>query len=283
MEQNKQLNTEKSETTWMINKNRIKYVLASFFISILLAIVFILPFIHSKYQKLTEWTTYKEHYASHSQIISDSNSERLTLIKKLENRDITIEQFVINARNLESIKTTDLEVYHNKKNALKKEYSFLGYSSFRYFLYAIGLPIFSLGASIFLLIFVLNPNHVKYLKRFYILACSGFIYVSLYWVLHSFLTRVDFPEWAYNGSFSFLAILSSTLIIILVSFFSSRKGVINKLIGLVINIKEKHYPKVLAKALYAENNGNDLPALKSTKNLANDFDDDVISTFKSIE
>ncbi|CAL2108671.1 membrane hypothetical protein [Tenacibaculum sp. 190524A02b] len=260
-----------------------KEVVRVFFIGATFLAIYSLTFLHLNFDKLSEWKPYKEHSKSYKKIISTNIDEENLLLDRLEKGDISIKTYVAKIRKAKSKKSSSLELYHKKKKELKDEYSFLGYSSFRYFLYAIGLPILGLTSSILLLIFILTKNAVNELKRFYLFTSLGFIYVSSFWVLQSFLVKTDFPKWLYNSSYAIVAILSTFIIYTIVYFFSNRNSVIEKLVGLIVSIKNKHYPEVLARVLYAEKKSKNYSLTKTAKELATEFDNEVIETFNSIE
>ncbi len=171
-----------------------------------------LPYSHTYWGQLKNWKPYKTHFAKYKKIINKSNKERTDLLNQLENKKIDIATYIQKAKEVETTKKIELKKYHAKKNVLKQEYSFLGYSSFRYFLYAIGLPFLALSVSIFCIYLVFKSNSNVRTKKLYKIACIGFIYVSSFWVLRSFLTRTDFPKLSYDLSFVITAIISTTII-----------------------------------------------------------------------
>ncbi|WP_348740221.1 hypothetical protein [Tenacibaculum sp. 190524A02b] len=132
------------------------------------------------------------------------------MIKDLKDNGLV--EYALKLESIDLTEKTKLKVFTKKRKALKKEFSFLGYSSFRYFLYAIGLPLFALIVSILLMIIILNPKTIITYKKVYFVAAFSFIYVSSFWVLRSFLTRTDFPQWSYSISYIISAFVTSLIV-----------------------------------------------------------------------
>ncbi|CAA0144311.1 conserved membrane hypothetical protein [Tenacibaculum maritimum] len=191
---------------------------------VLIGIVFLLcyslPFLHFEYEKLSEWEPYKQHYKTYDKIINSYNSDRAELIANFEQNFLGKDDFLRKIKEIELSKKNKLSFYHLKKRELKREYSFLGYSSFRYFLYAIGFPILSLFLSILLLIFIFKSKHINDFKAFYLVSISGFIFVSSFWVFHSLLTRTDFSKAMYKFSYVLIAGISTLIVYLLIYLYN---------------------------------------------------------------
>jgi len=243
-------------TTMMVNK---KGVIKGFFIGILFLIIYNAPFIHNRFTSVRNWSVYTEHYKQHNVILDKHNEATKHLIAELSNKKITEKEFLVSLKTLNENKKNDLKNYFKKKKSISKEFSFMGYSSFRYFLYAIGMPIFAVFTSILLLIFLLNPNHLREFKKFYILAIIGLIYVSIFWVLQSILVKTDFKQWTYTASFGLLAVIPTILIPLFVILLSKKEHKLRKGIKLLIDfisidlyykrIKKKEQKEVLIETL----------------------------------
>ena len=212
-----------------------KVAIKAILLGLLFLIIYSIPFVHNNYQPVTKWNVYTSHYKKHKQILKNYEVLNSDLLDQLASNKISIQQYVeiyqLNAKN----KKAELTAYFIKKKNIKKSYSFMGYSSKRYFLYAIGLPIFSLFIAILLLFSILNPNHVKAFKLFYSITVIGFIYVGCFWVLHSFLIKADFKSYLYNLSFVFLAIIATILIYLFVVLFSKRELKLKQGIKLLVS------------------------------------------------
>lgn len=199
---------------------------------IILGLIFVLccslPFIHFEFKKISDWEPYSTHYKKYNEIIKNYNIDRGQLIYKLENNQISTIDFLSQIKTIDAKKITDLSSYHKIKKQLKAEYSFQGYSAFRYFLYAIGLPVFGLILSIILIDLVLNPNKIKHLKKVYLFGTLGFLWVSCFWILQTLLTKTDFPSFAYNISYIFLAIITTIVLFLIISFLNRKEKKKNK-------------------------------------------------------
>ncbi|CAL2084024.1 hypothetical protein [Tenacibaculum sp. 190524A02b] len=193
------------------------------------------------YERLSNWEPYKSHYAQHKKIIDNSNNERLLLIKEL--RDIGLVSYAEKFEKLEKNKASELKAFFAKRKELKEGYSYLGYNSFRSFVYTVGFPIFAFILSVTFLILILNPNTIENYRKLYFFAGVGFIYVSSFWVLRSFLTKTDFPKWSYDMSFIVSALIASSIV-----YFSI--GILSK-----IEQRKKQTQKDLEDLVF---NGNEL-------------------------
>ncbi|CAM1343758.1 hypothetical protein [Tenacibaculum amylolyticum] len=201
-------------------------MIKSSFFGVLFLLVFVLPFIHSEFKRYQEWKPYKEHYKKYNVIIGKANSSMKDIAKEL--RDAGLDYYANKIDDVSLVKKNELKEYHKIKKELKQEFSFLGYTSFRYFLYAIGMPFLALVLSLFVLYILYNPSTIRVYKNFYKVVCFGFVYVSSFWFLRSFLTRTDFPKWSYNMSYVLSALMVTLLVFILV-----------KILTYINNVKKK--------------------------------------------
>lgn len=207
------------------------------------------PFVHYNYKKLKDWDVYDAHIKTYDQIIDKSETNRELLLKNLESGALSNTEFVSAIRAWDLKKQTDIAAFHKKRKALREEYSYMGYLSYRYFLYAIGLPVFALFTSLLLLVFLLNPAHVKTLKYFYFIAVFACMYVACFWVSRSFLTKTDFPKWTYDGSVNLIALTSTILLFLLIRFFSRTHHKLKVLINWILEIRNHHFQRVAIRAL----------------------------------
>lgn len=207
------------------------------------------PFLHYGHKKIQDWEPYSNHVKSYNIILEQNNNGKDLLISDLENGTLSGTEFIESVKMLELKKRSDLAAFHKKRDALKEEYAYMGYSSYRYFLYAIGLPVFALFTTLLLLIFILNPAHVKNLKYFYLIAVFTCMYVACFWVSHTFLTKTDFPKWAYDGSVNLIALTSAILLFLLIRFFSSTHNKLKILVNWILEIRNNHFQRVALRAL----------------------------------
>ncbi len=226
-----------------------KHIIQAIFMGVFIALALSAPFLHFNYKKLKDWEPHVNHSKVYDGIIKQNNNEKNILFDKLEKGTLSNTEFISAINVLDLKKQTEIAAFHKKRNALKKEYSYLGYSSYRYFLYAIGLPVFALFISLLLLVFIFNPAHVKDLKYFYLIGVFACIYVACFWVSHTFLTRTDFPKWTYSGSVNLIALTSTALLFVLIRFFSSRHNKLKILINWILEIRNNHFQRVALRAM----------------------------------
>lgn len=219
----------------------------AFVIGLFFLVVCALPFVHSKYKKLNEWGPYSRHYANHNKIIKGSDSLRFVLIEELKLKGLS--GFAERFENLEKKKKKDLKFFFDERKRLKEEYSFLGYSSFRYFLYAIGLPLFSLLVSVFCFgLIIFRTELEKREKVFYLIPVIGFLFVSFFWVIRAF-SIVNFQDY-HDPVLVLLTFLAVFIVVGLVYFFKELKSrnekwrsevedFMDNSFGLIEKIKEK--------------------------------------------
>lgn len=215
---------------------------------------------HNRYVSIKKWDVYKEYYKKHDLILSKHILQSENLMSDLKSEKITLNQFIATSEVNSQNKKNELNEYFAGKNNLKKEYSFMGYSSFRYFLFAIGMPVFSMFAIILLLIFLYNPKHLKDFRKFYLVAVFGLMYVATYWLLHTILTHTDFKIWTYQFSYILLSAISSALIILFIYFFSKKESILKEkiryLIGFITYSRENIVKELAIKAKHNNSDNN---------------------------
>lgn len=235
-----------------------KALVKAFVLGLVFLLVYYAPFAHNRHVPLKQWNVYKKHFSNHKIILNKYVYKQDKLINQLEEGEISQQEFIALAKIDSKNKKEELSIFFIKRTSLKKEYSFMGYSSFRYFLYAIGMPIFSMFAIILLLVFLYNPKHLKDFRKFYLVAVSGLMYVTTYWLLHTVLTHTDFKIWAYQFSYILLSAISSSLIILFIYFFSKKESIlkekIRNLIGFITYSRENIVKEL---ALKAKRNNSD--------------------------
>lgn len=189
-------------------------VVKSILLSILFLAIYYAPYLHKNYTSLKEWGVYKEHYKKHKKIKQKYDLINTQLLDELKNNKITIPNFIEQTKTNTINKDIALKAYYKTKNIIKKQYAFMGYNSYRSFLIDIGLKLFAFFASVLLLVFLLNPNHVKTFKTYYLFAITCLIYVSLFWLLHTILTKTDFPNITYNYAIISISVIATILIVV---------------------------------------------------------------------
>ncbi|WP_272149102.1 hypothetical protein [Tenacibaculum aiptasiae] len=204
----------------MMMKTNKKVAIKSLLLGVLFLITSLITFIHYEFSTLKDWKPYKSHYKKYNVILKDYNSKRKLLLTNLSNNTISSKDFLQQIKSLDSEKKINLSQYHKKKKELKEDYSFQGYSAFRYFLYAIGFPLFSFVVSSLLLFIILNPSSIKNVKTLILIGSVTFIWISIFWILHTILTRTDFPSLAYNFSYVLISGISTIIIYYSIKFYN---------------------------------------------------------------
>ncbi|WP_408045708.1 hypothetical protein [Tenacibaculum litopenaei] len=206
--------------------NSKKEIIKSIFVGLFFIVILAFPFLHMGFSKLQNWQPYKTHYKKYNRIINSSNAANEKLLSALKEGEISIHEYSDRYQEILTEKSVNLKNYHKMKKKLKEEYSFMGYSSFRYFLYAIGLPVFSLVLTIFFLSFMLVNQGVAIMKkRLYITIGIGFVFVSSFWVLQALLVRTDFPNRVYGYSLVCVAIITTLIVYSGLRYFNYLKSV----------------------------------------------------------
>ena len=148
------------------------------------------------------------------------------------------------------------EFYQKQSDLLWEKYQFIGFTNFRRFLYAIGLPI-ALFVCSFLLMFITRFSNDLFIKKGGLIASISFQFTALFfilWTVYPFEPeKHDFSQKTYYNSL----IISSVLLSIGFYFFSKtlayRRIEVQYLVRLSVNLKDKlfksldkHEPKNIA-------------------------------------
>jgi hypothetical protein len=129
----------------------------------------------------------------------------------ISERDLKVSELIRNS-SIESeykaiIKNSELKLtaYHKKKKELLKEYSYLGYTSFKNFLLGVGFPISGFILSFILLYHIVKSDYQVNRKKFWLIISYLFIVSWGYWLSWSLLSfsldpnrPFDFPKFYYN-------------------------------------------------------------------------------------
>ncbi len=200
--------------------------------------------------------------------------------------------FLFSYRFLPKIKTVKILGYNWDFNGFSNSYSFL----FAFLSKAV--PI------LLMMIFILKPSPLILFKKkitfekFLIPTLILFFYQMLFIIApidkidEGFYTELTGWTIAFvmtiltlfsRQFFDFVNRVLLTVYLKILLKFNLEKRITKKLVNLIVDIKSNHYPKILARALYAEENENDLPSTETASSLAREFDKKVIKTFEKIE
>lgn len=167
-----------------------------------------MPFKHINHPSVkTELSKLKKD--SYNKIINKFDDDFNLFVSQLDEVD------QVKFNQIAKTKAEDLKIYHSNKTAKKEEYKYKGYSSYRYFLYAVGIPFCLLILSFRYWYLILSKNEEnRYKKIFLNIEAFAFSYVALYWLAWVSFTNTDFDLKYYK--FSYIII---TVIILVVVYF----------------------------------------------------------------
>lgn len=219
---------------------------------------------------------YKSHYATYPLIIKKRDRIQDSLLSQL-GKTLTIDEYKKAKTKAWLDSKLELGEYTKIKKKLAKEHSFLGRSSFKFWIFQFGLILLGFYFSIRSLIADLNK---KVKTGHEIISVIG-ISISLLWFYHLFFqTARDFYTETYL-IFKFIVSLAVGYFVSrLIKYYTQKEGIIKSLVDLIFRIKKTHYRNIVAKALYAEKYNKSLDTLKTVKNQTDDFDKDVSDTIK---
>ncbi|WP_408040301.1 hypothetical protein [Tenacibaculum amylolyticum] len=203
------------------------------------------------------------------------------LKEKLVKKEISIEQF--EEMFDESLKHSNLreKEYYKKKKALVKDHTLFNFSTERQFTFMFFLILLGL-ANAFLAI-IANNNRDKELKPYLNKALLFTTSISLFWMSWVFLNNIiNQNNLIYLFMFIVASLISAYLASSLIKKVSSKKLKIQTLVDFTLRVREKHYPEVGSKALYAEIHDKSLKNGKTISEISDEFEDDLLSTLEKV-
>lgn len=118
---------------------------------------------------------------------------------------------------LTELKAKKLKEYHTNKKQIKSELSYKGYTSYRYFLYAVGIPFCLLILSFRYWYLILSKNEENRFKRIFLnIESFAFSYVALYWLAWVYFTNTDFDLKYYKISYILITALVLCLVYLII-------------------------------------------------------------------
>ena len=185
-----------------IHKKTVYRIFTTILLSAVIVFAIAVTFLHEYFPSKS--TEYIEHYPKHSLIIKERNSNLNDILNKLENKSISSEEYIIEFNRIKETSNSKIKEYKSQLKDIRKSNSYLGYSSFKNFMLGIGFPISGFILTLLLLSVVIKniPNGFK--RTFYTLISFTFSICWGYWVVWSFLDRVnskghyDFEPWVYD-------------------------------------------------------------------------------------
>lgn len=200
-------------TTMMTNNTITSNLTKSILIGLFFVLLLGVSYVHESFSSLKSWKPYSDHYKKYNIIVKGYESDRASLLNKLENETINVENYIASLKLLKKDFKKDIKEYLNVKKELRSEYSFIGYSSFRYFMYDFGRSYVNLGAALLLLLVVLVPSLIKKFKIVFLIGSFGLIYVSFFWLFYVIFVKSNYAITSYRYSLHFISVLSTIIII----------------------------------------------------------------------
>jgi uncharacterized membrane protein len=135
------------------------------------------------------------------------NKQYKDLYNDLKNNTITVEQYTKLYPKIKTNKNVGYKKIKETKQKILNKHSFLGFKSFRVFLYIIGLPITLLILALrYWYKTLLHLPKSRYQKILYNLEAFAFTFAALYWITWAIFTKQDFKQIVYNTTFILITI-----------------------------------------------------------------------------
>lgn len=262
--------------------------------SVLLAVVIATAFfIHMSfplmpddlYQAKTNWEAAKAENTTAlnalKQLNFDLHQGKITLDEFAERHPALVEVYT----QVNQEKNKLYKIYEDGKSETK----FLQFGTFQLFLGEIGWAVGLLLYAFFnlLYVFYLRKGHNNIKVKGKIILHSTLLFIGLFYTCYVFYSKDDFSrEWY------FVAMVLATIALIIASKFivdaylkriTVLKENMDRLIRFVFRVRTKHYKKIGAKALYAEQHNIFLNPIETAADNANEFEEDFYETLDKIE
>lgn len=209
--------------------------------------------------------------------INDLKKIKERLIKK----EISIEQFDLMFD--ESLKYSDLreKEYYKKKKILVKRHKLFNFSTERKFTFMFFLILLGL-TNVFLAI-VANNNNDKDLKPYINKALFFTGSISMFWMFWVFFNDlINQNNLVYLFMFILVSFISTYLLSSFIKKINSKKMKVKVLINFILRVREKYYPEIGSKALYAEIHDRSLKNGKTIDESSDEFEDDFLTTLEEV-
>lgn len=265
------------EPSTQTHKKQGKKVVKALFFGIATFLIVAMSLFHALFERQSE--EYKEHYKTYSSIIKERNNIQDSLLNEL-GRSLTIEEYKVEKEDAWEGSNKKLKSYTKVKKQLAEEHSFLGRSSFKFWLFLFGIVLLGFYFAVKSLIHDFKSSIKTGHEYISILGIS----VSLFWFYHLFFqTANDF----YNETYLIFKIIISFVIAFFISrlirYYAIKENINKILLDLIVRIKRVHFLNLLSKALYLERNKEKIITKNSLNDDAKNFDDDIKSTLKEID
>ncbi len=207
-------------------KNMVKTVIKTFFLSAVIVSAIAVTFVHEYFPNVSK--EYVEHKKKYKPIIKNRDLAIETLLTQLQQQQISKEIFITKFREVKTTSLNEIKEYNKIKKGIIAKNSYMGYTSFKNFLFGICFPVCGLVLSLLFLNVNINPVYQKDRKKFYIIVSFIFIACFGYWVSWSFISNsqdpnrpFDFPKLYYNIALYILPIVVCISAYYLMKYYAS--------------------------------------------------------------
>lgn len=214
--------------------------------------------------------------------IKEARINDLILLKnRLLENEISIDEF--SKKFDESLILSDKreQEYYSKKKVIVTKNTYFNFPTLRRFTFMFTLILLGFISSLFGI--YSNYNEDKELKplltKIGVLLCS----ISMFWIFWVFFnSMINENKVIYLLLFLSVSLISTVIINRGIKLLFSKKFKIKVLVDFVFRTRNKHYPEVASKALYAEIHDRSLKNDKTIEQSSNEFEDDLLETFEKI-
>jgi len=237
-------------------------------------------FIHYFQEKVPEELA--AHKKTFKPLVKEAKINSLINLKnKLVKKEITLDEFDKQFEN-SLIRSNNIEKeYYKKKKVIAKKYSYFNFLSLRRFTFMLMIILLGFISGVYGLYSNLNKdNEVKpILNKVGVLLTS----ISMFWLFWVFFNSIiNQNNLIYLALFIIVSFITTYIVFSLLKKLSLKGLKIKELVNFIFRTRNKHYPEIASKALYAEIHDRALKNSKSVENISNDFEEDMLKTFEKI-
>lgn len=172
-----------------------------------------------------------------------------------------------------------LKRYTQEKNKLIEEHKFLGNNSFKHWFFRFGL----FTTLLYFTIKSLTNDLKATIPTGHQYASIGGISIAVFWLIHVlFIGASDYEIETYFFSILVISVLIGIFVFALAKYFVRKENIVKTLIALVVRLKQKHYRKVLVKALYADKHNKAMISETTLQEEALALDKDILTTINML-
>ncbi|SED09246.1 hypothetical protein SAMN04489761_4248 [Tenacibaculum sp. MAR_2009_124] len=223
-----------------------------------------------------------KHKKSFKKEIKEAKINALIELKdKLVTNEISKEVFAVKFD--ESLRNSNKKekTYYKKKAEIKSKYSYFNFYSARQFTFTLFLILLGFYASIISII----SSYSKDIQLNKIIRKASYLTgsISLFWIFWVFFNDlINLNQKNYFYLFLITSFIATFIIFKAIKFIVNRKISIQNLVDFIYRTRNKHYPEVASKALYAEIHDKALKNGESIEKISNKFENDLLDTLEKV-